>query len=129
MELPITTILASLSAIWLFVLSGHVIQQRRSAGVSLGAGDDPVLLRRTRAQANLTEYAPIFILMIGLSELQHGNAYVIATIASLFMIARLAHGYALSFSENSPRARFLGTVFTFIPLTAIALYNLFIVVA
>ena len=91
MELPITTILASLSAIWLFVLSGHVIQQRRSAGVSLGAGDDPVLLRRTRAQANLTEYAPIFILMIGLSELQHGNAYVIATIASLFMSARLAH--------------------------------------
>jgi len=49
-------------------LSAMIIRERRIAAVSLGAGDNEVLLRRIRAHANFAEYVPIaLILMAGVA--------------------------------------------------------------
>ncbi|MEO1379433.1 MAG: MAPEG family protein [Pseudomonadota bacterium] len=66
----ITTILSATIAVLLLILSFRVIASRRETETSLGAGDNLRLERRIRAQANLTEYAPIFIILIGLAEMQ-----------------------------------------------------------
>lgn len=122
----ITTLLATTLTIWLMVLSIRVISLRGKTGTSLGAGDVPALERRIRAQGNLTEYAPMFVILIGLAEIQDGSQIVLGGISILFLAARLSHGYALSFSENSPAARLFGMATTFTMMGLAALYCLYV---
>ena len=70
MPLPITTLAASALALLLFVVSLRVIFFRRKNRISIGDGGEEELAYRVRAQANLTEYAPITLILIGLAELQ-----------------------------------------------------------
>ncbi|MEL6466036.1 MAG: MAPEG family protein [Pseudomonadota bacterium] len=100
-SLPITTLLASSLLAWLLVLSWRVIRFRQSSGASLGDGGDNALQRRIRAQANLTEYAPLFVALIALLELQGGNVVVLALLSVAFLFGRLAHGYALAFTDKN----------------------------
>ena len=100
-SLPITTLLASTLLAWLLVLSWRVIRFRQSGGASLGDGGDKALQRRIRAQANLTEYAPLFVVLIALLELQRGNVAVLALLSVAFLLGRLAHGYALAFTDGN----------------------------
>ena len=129
MELPITTLLASALVLWLLILSANVIRQRGVAKVSLGDGGDESLIRKSRAQGNLVEYAPFMIIMVGLAEFQNANTAVTAGLAGLFFLSRLAHGYALSFSTHSPMGRGGGSLGTFISMAAMALFNIYLMLA
>lgn len=100
-SLPITTLLACALLAWLLVLSWRVIRFRQSGGASLGDGGDKTLKRRIRAQANLTEYAPLFVVLIALLELQGGNVAVLALLSVAFLLGRLGHGYALAFTDGN----------------------------
>jgi uncharacterized membrane protein YecN with MAPEG domain len=104
-SLPITTLLASTLLVWLVVLSWRVIRFRQSGGASLGDGGDKTLQRRIRAQANLTEYAPLFVVLVALLELQRGNVAVLALLSVAFLLGRLAHGYALAFTDGNVLGR------------------------
>ncbi len=100
-SLPITTFLASTLLAWLLVLSWRVIRFRQSGGASLGDGGDKALQRKIRAQANLTEYAPLFVILMALLELQRGNVAFLALLSVAFLLGRLAHGYALAFTDGN----------------------------
>ncbi len=100
-SLPMTTLLASTLLAWLLVLSWRVIRFRQSGGASLGNGGDKTLQRKIRAQANLTEYAPLFVILLALLELQRGNVAVLALLSVAFLLGRLAHGYALAFTDGN----------------------------
>lgn len=110
--LPITTLLTSALLAWLLVLSCRVIQLRQSGGASLGDGDDETPRRRIRAQANLTEYAPLFVILIAFLELQNGNEVILALLGAIFFLGRLAHGYALAFTDGNVIGRVGGMVLT-----------------
>lgn len=107
-SLPITTLLAITLLAWLLVLSWRVIRVRQTGGASLGDGGDKALQRRIRAQANLTEYAPMFVVLIAVLELQRGNAVILALLSVTFLIGRLAHGYALAFTDGNMIGRVAG---------------------
>jgi uncharacterized membrane protein YecN with MAPEG domain len=124
LSIPITTMLTSGLGLWLLVLTVKVVKARGVSGQSLGDGGDMPLTRTIRAQANLTEFAPLFVILILIGELQNGNSYILGALAATFMIARLAHGYALAFSENNAPARASGFVLTVIPIAIGAIYNL-----
>ena len=124
LSIPITTMLTSGLGLWLLVLTVKVVKARGVSGQSLGDGGDMPLTRAIRAQANLTEFAPLFVILILIGELQNGNSYIIGALAATFMIARLAHGYALAFSDNNAPARAGGFVLTVIPIAIGAIYNL-----
>ncbi|MEM7302579.1 MAG: MAPEG family protein [Pseudomonadota bacterium] len=126
--LPITTLLTSLLTIWLLVLTYNVIKRRQSTSVSLEAGDDETLRRRIRAHGNLTEYAPMMVLMTGLAEFQGGNFWIVGILAAMFLIGRLFHGYALSFSEHNPGGRIRGMILTLIALVLMVAHNLVLLV-
>jgi len=123
----ITPIYAGLLALWFFVLSYRVIRLR-GHGASLGDGGDPELLRRIRAHGNFSEYVPFILLMIGMLELSHFPAIVLHVLGLTLLVARLLHGYALSFRESFKFGRFWGTALTFVLLVvcgSLCLYQAF----
>lgn len=129
MTLPVTTVSAVFLAALLILLSVRVILGRRDTSVSLGDGGEELLIRRIRAQANLSEYAPMALILIFLAEYQNATSWIVALCAAIFVIGRLSHGYALSFTQSSPGARIRGMVMTFIGLLMLTLVNLWMVVA
>lgn len=118
--MTITPLYAGLLAIWFLVLSVRVVQ-RRGHGVSLGDGGDTLLLRRIRGHANFAEYVPLILLMMGLLELSRVNGALLHGFGITLVIARLLHGYALSFSEQFKFGRFWGTLLTFILVALLGL--------
>ena len=108
----VTPIYAGLLAILFFVLSMRVVKLR-GHGASLGDGGNPLLLRRIRAHGNFAEYVPFILLMMGMLELSHFSVYLLHALGITLAIARLLHGYALSFSERFKFGRFWGTALTF----------------
>ncbi len=127
-SLPITTLLASSLLAWLLVLSWRVIRFRQSGGASLGDGGDKALQRRIRAQANLTEYAPLFVILIALLELQHGNSAILALLSVAFLLGRLAHGYALAFTDGNVIGRVGGMGLTLGAIGLAIAYGIIILV-
>jgi uncharacterized membrane protein YecN with MAPEG domain len=123
----ITPIYAGLLALWFFVLSYRVIRLR-GHGASLGDGGNPELLRRIRAHGNFSEYVPFILLMIGMLELSHFPAILLHVLGITLLVARLLHGYALSFRESFKFGRFWGAALTFLLLVVcggLCLYQAF----
>jgi|SRR5215469_11283029 uncharacterized membrane protein YecN with MAPEG domain len=115
----VTPLYAGLLALWFLVLSWRVIQRRHGAA-SLGDGGDPALLRVVRGQANFAEYVPLALLLMGMLELSRYSIYVLHALGITLLIARLLHGYALSFTDSFRFGRFWGTALTFIVLASAA---------
>jgi uncharacterized membrane protein YecN with MAPEG domain len=111
--MSVTPLYAGLLALLYFVLSYRVIQLRGHGRPSLGDGGDPLLLRRVRAHGNFAEYVPFILLMIGILEFNHLPTYLLHILGLTLLIARLLHGYALSFTESFAFGRFWGTALTF----------------
>ena len=104
-----------------------MIKGRRSLSLSLVDGGDDMMQRRVRAQGNLVECAPIFVIMIALAELQGGNAIIVSILAAAFFAGRLAHGYAFAFTEKNTKLRRLGMIATLCGIGATAIFNLVLV--
>jgi len=111
----VTPLYAGLLALWFLVLSWRVIQ-RRGKGIYLGDGGDQALLRVIRGHANFAEYVPLALLMMGFLEVGRFSIYVLHALGIVLLVARLLHGYALSFTEHSSFGRFWGATLTFIVL-------------
>ena len=118
--MTITPLYAGLLALWFVALSVRVVQ-RRGHGISLGDGGDNILLRRIRGHANFAEYVPLILLMMGFLELSRFNGWLLHGIGITLVVARLLHGYALSFSEQFKFGRFWGTLLTFILVAVLGL--------
>jgi uncharacterized membrane protein YecN with MAPEG domain len=110
--MTITPLYAGILALLFFVLSARVVVLRRR-GISLGDGGDVALLRRIRGHGNFAEYVPFILLMMGFLEFNHASVYLLHALGLVLLVARLLHGYALSFTEKFFLGRFLGTVLTF----------------
>lgn len=107
-SLPVSTVVGGLLGLWLVVLSANVIRLRWSTGVSLGTGDDRQLTRAVRAQGNLTEYAPVFMILLAVVEVQGGNGTWLWLVSTLFVVGRLGHGLALGFTKSFVAGRIAG---------------------
>ena len=121
----VTPLYAGLLALWLMLLSLRVIDRRRTARVSLGDGGNSYLQRAIRGQANFTEYVPLALLMLAILELAHFSIYVLHALGILLVVARVLHGYALSFRRDFPFGRYWGAVLTFLVIIAEALMCLY----
>ena len=122
--MTITPLYAGLLGLWLIVLSARVINVRRTAGVSLGAGNDTTLERRIRAQGNFAEYAPLALLLIAVLEITQHHAYLLHGLGIMLLAGRLLHGYALSFTQQSSVGRTGGMVLTLFAIGIAAIANI-----
>ena len=116
----VTPLYAGLLALWFLVLSWRVVQRRRS-GIYLGDGGDQALLRVIRGHANFAEYVPLALLLMGMLELSRFSIYVLHALGIMLLVARLLHGYALSFTAQFTFGRLWGATLTFVVLAIEAL--------
>jgi uncharacterized membrane protein YecN with MAPEG domain len=91
MPVPITLLTAAAAALLNIWLGYRIAQHRHQFKVSVGDGGHEPLLRRMRAQANFMENAPFFLILLGGLELSGANRLVLAVIAAIFILARIAH--------------------------------------
>ena len=108
----ITAFYAGLLALVFLVLSLRVVRFRRR-GISLGDGGSPQMLRVMRGHANFAEYVPFILVLMLVLELGHTSIYILHALGITLLIARLLHGYALSFTQKFFLGRFLGAALTF----------------
>lgn len=117
----ITSIFASILALMLVWLSVNVIKGRRTLKIGVGDDNNMQLTLRIRAQANLAEYAPIFIILLGFSEYLGLYKWAVILFGIAFVIGRILHAYSLLVAEKydgnklttNPKWRILGMVIIF----------------
>lgn len=97
---------------WLALL---VVGARRRARESLGVGSDPRLVRAVRRHANYAENAAIFVVCLGLLELLGGQRFLVAALATVFLLGRVSHAIGLSMEKTSNRWRVAGVFATVAP--------------
>ena len=115
----VTPLYTGLLGLWFLVLSIRVIGWRRK-GIPLGDGGNPAALRVIRGHANFAEYVPLILVMIGVLELGGMSPLVLHALGATLLVARVLHGYSLSFTEKWMAGRFYGTLLTFLVLLVAA---------
>jgi uncharacterized protein len=111
----VTPLYAGILTVWFVVLSARVASVRHR-GISFGDNGDIEVTRIIRAQANFAEYVPLALLMMGFLEASRYSIYLLHALCIALVIARLLHGFALSFGWARKFGRFTGTAVTFVVL-------------
>lgn len=111
----VTPLYAGLLALWFVVLSARVVNVRRR-GLPFGDNGDANVTRVVRAQGNFAEYVPFALLMMGFLEAGRHSIYLLHALGIALLVARLLHGFALSFAWQPRFARIAGAALTFVVL-------------
>lgn len=101
-------------------LSAMTIRERRIASVSLGAGDNEMLLRRIRAHANFAEYVPIALILMGGSTLALTPVWLIHVCGVALITGRLLHARAIYKRNGVLRTAGMAATLTVICVTSLA---------
>ncbi|MEM8766730.1 MAG: MAPEG family protein [Pseudomonadota bacterium] len=97
MQFPMITALTAAAIAFLQVyLMMSVGAVRLRTGIGIGDGGEESLALRMRRHGNLTENAPLFLILLALTELAGGIPLGVALLGATFLLARLAHAVALS---------------------------------
>lgn len=128
MLLPITSTIAAVLAILLFVLTLLVSLRRAALGKAsgdiaqyvFGDGDDETLRRRGRAFGNLIEYAPMCLIMIALLEAQGASATLLWYLGGAFTVGRIVHAMSMLLIPRNPLPRGLAMMATYAVLLVAA---------
>lgn len=118
----ITMLYAGLCTILVVFLALRVAQWRHRNKIGMGDGGDRDLLKRVRAHANAVENMPLALLLLGGMELNGYPAGLIHGFGSVLVVSRVAHAWGLSHSSGVSRGRFLGSLFTWLLMLAMAAF-------
>ena len=110
----ITGVYAALIGLLAVYLTVNVIRYRRRFAVGAGDGGHPELLQAVRAHGNLTENAPLGLILIGSAEALGANHNLIYVLGALLLIGRLAAAWGLGNSTGTSQGRQIGAVLTMI---------------
>ncbi|WP_262694223.1 MAPEG family protein [Kordiimonas aquimaris] len=100
--MPISlTLLAGIGL--LYIVFGMLSGGRRSkTKTSLGAGSDPAMVKAFRAHANLTEWAPIAVMLIAGMEYLEAPKILVASLAGVYFAARILHSTGILIEGDKP---------------------------
>lgn len=121
MIVPITGVFAAVLGILLLVLSVHVVKFRLKHNKNLGVTDDRDFEVAVRAHANLIEYAPLALIMLGLAELNGVSSGFIYWTGMTLVTGRILHAWGMVNGHGeSHKARAIGIVMTWLAILAAA---------
>ena len=122
--LPITLVMAAAAALINIWLAIRCIQVRQSAKILTGDGGHAMLVHRMRAQANFIEYAPIFLILLGLVEFAKGPQGWLWGVGLAFIVGRVLHPIGMDIAKPNVfrAAGMLVTVATTLVLAGTALW-------
>ena len=114
MDLTITGSTAAALAILLALLALDTIRHRFRTRLPFGVGEDRGLTAASRAHGNLTENAPIALILIGLLEAGGADRQILMYVAGAFVAARFLHAIGLYMQSGGPppAPRAIGVVVT-----------------
>jgi uncharacterized protein len=118
--MQITALYAGLLAPLFVLLSVRVIAVRRTARVAVGDGDDALLRRRMRVQANFAEYVPFALVLMALAEALGTTAWLMHLLGATLLAGRLAHAWGMSQPREVFGFRVAGMFMTFGTILAAA---------
>lgn len=95
MLLPTTLCLTAAAIVINFWLGMRIGKLRHATGISVGHGDNDLMMRRMRAQLNFIEQAPLTLLLVGLVELADKGGAWLAPAGAVFMLGRIAHAIGM----------------------------------
>ncbi|MDB5705220.1 MAG: putative rane protein [Sphingomonas bacterium] len=125
MELTITGLTAASLALLLVFLSVTTIRMRMKHSAAFGDAGQHDLTSAIRAHGNLTEYAPMGLILIGLLEAGGANHLALAITAAAFFFARVLNAWGLFNPPGPPGpARSIGIVATLAILLGMAVWLL-----
>ena len=108
MDISITITFAAITAILMAILSVQVGIKRGQTKIALGYGDNDNLHLRMRRFGNLSEYAPMVLLLLLLMELKGISPQYLYTYGGIFIALRLLHPIVLFGDENPPKWKMAG---------------------
>jgi len=108
----ITPLYAGLLTLWYIVLTARIMHARSGGGNTPDDRGNPLLMPKLAARENFTEYVPLALLLMLVLELSRFSIYVLHALGIVLVIARLLHGYALSFAPHSKFGRVGGAAMT-----------------
>ena len=126
----ITSVYCAIIALIFIALSINVIRGRRNFHTALGDANNIEMLRQIRAQSNLAEYSPLFIILLAFAEYQGLQASAVHFFGIIFIIGRLIHAYSLLKAEEydmqnkltkNPIWRIRGMMITFFSIGILSL--------
>jgi uncharacterized membrane protein YecN with MAPEG domain len=121
MILPVTMTTAVILTVLYCGLALWVIALRRTGvGPSVGAGHDERFLRAMRAHGNFSEYAPLFLILLGLAETARVSFWFCVGCVCLFVAGRCLHIIGFGLRGAGP-GRTLGMVATLSSLMVLAI--------
>lgn len=109
MSPTITALYAGLLGIFYIGLAGSVVAGRRRARIGLGTGGDTALERAVRVHANFSEYAPLFLLLLLIVELNGAAPGLLHGAGTIFLVARIGHALGLASSSGTSAGRLWGS--------------------
>ncbi len=112
----ITAMTAVVFTVLQVILMMRVGLMRGEVSVPLGDGGKEMLLRRIRVHGNLTENLPLFLILLGLIEVQVGGSMVVKSFAVFFFAIRISHVIGMNGPESPKNARVIGALGTVISL-------------
>jgi uncharacterized membrane protein YecN with MAPEG domain len=124
MPVPITAVYASLLAVLVVVLVMVVVSLRRSLRIGLGDGGNRDLARAIRVHSNAIESIPLFLVLLGVYELNGGHANALHSFGAIYLLSRVLHAWGLFSSSGVSVGRFSGTVGANGCLIGLAIANL-----
>jgi hypothetical protein len=121
---PVTTAYAALFGLLLIALSVNVVLARRRYRVRLGVGTEEGMQQAARVQANFTEYVPLALLLLLLTELAGAPGAWLQAAAVVLLTSRLLHAWGLSQSPGRSFGRFYGTAGTWLVMLGLSAWLL-----
>lgn len=128
MTLPVTAALAAAMGALLLLLAIDTVRQRFRTRTAHGTGDDQRLTSAARSHGNLSEHAPIVIILVALLEMSQANHMGLMILSGVFILARILHIHGLYNPKEggAPPSRALGVILTWIVLAALIGWTLWL---
>jgi uncharacterized membrane protein YecN with MAPEG domain len=116
----VTALYAAPLALLTIGLALAIVRQRRRLRIGIGDGGDPEFARLIRVHGNLTEVAPLGILMLLLAELGGASGVLLHACGGALLVGRLLHAWGLSQRSGRSTGRFLGSLLSWGALVVLA---------
>ena len=101
MDFPIITATTASILAFLQIFLGFLVGFKRlKTKTGIGDGGNEALARQIRVHGNLSENAPIFLILLVLLELTGTSKIIVVIIGTVFVLGRIAHAYGLSQTTN-----------------------------
>ena len=122
-SLPITSVVTASLALLMVGLAFATVMKRVATGQAWGDGGDLALQRTIRAHAHLVEYAPWFLLVLGLLEVRGTSRTALLVMAAAFVASRVIY-LVYSFVRQAVPLRIVGFWSSALPIAVGAVWLL-----